>query len=601
VDYYNRGKEAFYAENYEEAVVNYQKAVELNPNYIEPMLDLSKLYYEIGNFDYSFNFISKALKLAPLNDNLVIFSANIDVKLRRYDIAEGKYKKILAKNPLNLDAHNGLANLYLLTDRKILAKNTIDQILKTDPSNFYAISMLARYYEGTDIQKSEKYYIMNVESNSLNPDSHYQYSIFCFKKNDLKKAVELIKTAINIKNKLNYRRVYGKYLLYQNQGDQSLAVFKDILKDDVSFINYYHLAYSYYLISNYDQAAVSLKKAVNLRDDDEASNFLLNQILINKFQVEDQDRMERSNAFFNRSLRSKQESSIDLYLFNLKEAIRLYPKNIPARIELAEYYKSLNLPERYIRELQVAAKYTDDVNLKDRIDIEQNRISYKLGDDWNINQYVVPQDIYSIPVFLVNEINNPHYNFERIYSRMMVETAYENLKYDLVIHDEKNYPVSEKLKISKDKKSPFYIDFYVMEETNSVDVSLKLFNSNNNVLIKEYKTFQIGNDRSIMSANTVLKKFGSDIPFRSHILKIKNDVAVINAGRRSGLKLKDSFMILANDSYTIEIDRAKFIYLPENVKGTATLIKLDENIAEVQLKGNNIFKNINIDDIVIFK
>jgi tetratricopeptide (TPR) repeat protein len=601
VEYYNKGKEAFYSENYNEAIFNYQKALEINPNYVEPLLDLSKLYFEIENYDYSFSFISRALKLAPLNDNLVIFSANIDVKLNRYEIAEGKYKKILEKNPLNLDAYNGLANLYLLTNRKILAKNSIDQILKTDPANFNAIAMLAKYYEGTDNQKAEKYYLMNIEANSLNPDSHFMYSVFCFKKNDLKKAVELIKTAINIKNRLNYRRYYGKYLLYLNQGDESLSVFKDILKDDVSYINYFHLAYSYYLISDYKQAVTSLRKAVNLRDDDEASGFLLNQVLENKFPVDDQARIERSDYFYKKSLKSKQESSIDLYLFNLKEAIRLYPKNINARMELAGYYYSINLPERYIRELQVASKYTDDKNLKDRIDIEQNRISYKLGDDWDINQYTLAQDIYTIPVFIINEINNPHYNFERIYSRMISEMAYENLKYDLVIFDEKSYPVSEKLKIAKDKKSPFYVDLYAVEEVNSVDVSLRLINSNNNVLIKEYKTFQIGNDKSILSANSVLKKFASDIPFRCHIVKIKNDVAVINAGRRSGLKLKDNFIILANGEYPIEIDRARFIYSPENVKGSASIIRLDENIAEIKFKDNDIFKNINIDDIVIFK
>ena len=536
----------------------------------------------------------------PLNNLLICINhrgCNSPKKLGPVFLVE----KILAKNPLNLDAYNGLASLYLLTDRKILAKKTIDQILKTDESNFYAISMMASYYEDTDAAKSEKYYRMNIENNSLNPDSHFLYSIFCFKRNNIAKAIDLIKTAISIKNKLNYRRYYGKYLLYLNRGDESLAVFRDILKDDVSFINYYHLAYSYFLISDYDQSVISLKKSVNLRDDDEISGFLLNQILINKYNVDVQSRKERSDLFFSKAMRSKQESSIDLYLFNLKESIRLYPKNIDARVELAEYYKSQNLAERYIRELQVTSKYTNDMNLKDRIEIEQNRISYKLGDDWNMNQYVISQDLYSIPVFIINEINNMHYNFGRIYTGMMVDMAYENLKYDLVTFDEKKYQSPEKMRIAKEKKSPFYADIYLSEGNNTVDVSFKLFNANNNKLIKEYKTFQTGNDRDVLSANTILKKFSRDIPFRAHILKIKNDVAVINAGRRSGLKLRDNFVILSNKDYPIEIDRAKFIYTSGNVKGSAILTKLDENIAEIKLSGNDIFKNINIDDIVIFK
>jgi hypothetical protein len=76
---------------------------------------------------------------------------------------------------------------------------------------------------------------------------------------------------------------------------------------------------------------------------------------------------------------------------------------------------------------------------------------------------------------------------------------------------------------------------------------------------------------------------------------------VINAGRRSGLKIKDNLIVLANGNYPIEIDRAKFIYNQDSIKGTATVVKLDENIAEILIKGNNIFKDMDIEDIVMYK
>lgn len=602
VDYYNKGKEEYFSENYDNAVYNFKKSLEINANYLEPMLELSRLYYDIENYNYAYSYITKALKIAPANDDSIIFSANIDTKLHRYDIAESKYKKILAKNPLNIDAYDGLANLYLETNRKILAKKALDEIIKTEPGNFKAISMMAKYYEPIDRHKAEKYYLMNIENNSLNPESYFQYSVFNFKNSDFSKAVENINTANKIKTTLKYKKYYGKYQLFLNKGDESLKTFKDILKSgEVDYLNYYHLAYSYYLISDYNQAKTSLMKAIGLRDDDEASSFFLNQILSNKFSVDDEARKGRSAYYFKKAVRAKQEANFDLYIFNLKESIRIYPKNVDARIELAEYYKSLKLPERYLRELKVAQKYTNDVNLSDRIEIEESMVAYKLGDDWEVNQYVVPQDVYTIPMFVIGEINNPHYNFEKIYGRVIVEMAYENLKYEIEIVDDKTYSASEKMEIAKEKQTPFYIDLYAREDGTAVDVSFRLINSGNNQLLREYNNYQVGNDKIALTCQAILKRLDKDIPFRAHILKINKDKAIINAGRRSGIKLKDSFVILNKKNYIIEMDRSNFIYSSDDVKGTAFVTKVDENISEISIKDNDYFKDIDIDDIIIYK
>ena len=55
-------------------------------------------------------------------------------------------------------------------------------------------------------------------------------------------------------------------------------------------------------------------------------------------------------------------------------------------------YEVITFPERYINELILATKYSDDIALKDRIEVEKTRISYRLGDDWGINQYYVEND-----------------------------------------------------------------------------------------------------------------------------------------------------------------------------------------------------------------
>ena len=74
----------------------------------------------------------------------------------------------------------------------------------------------------------------------------------------------------------------------------------------------------------------SLKMALILRNDDEVSEYLLNNIMIDNYDVDNKDRIERSNYYMAKALKAKKESQFDLYVFFLKESIRLYPKNIDA-------------------------------------------------------------------------------------------------------------------------------------------------------------------------------------------------------------------------------------------------------------------------------
>ncbi|MBP5707002.1 MAG: hypothetical protein J6W76_06925, partial [Spirochaetales bacterium] len=129
---------------------------------------------------------------------------------------------------------------------------------------------------------------MNIEKNSLNPDSFLDYSVFCYNHGDMVKALDYIKTAMKLSDKPKYKKYYGKYLLCLNKGDEALTVFKDILRSEsspiqsshINYITYYHLAMAYCLISDFENAVSSLDKALSLRDDDEASMYCLNDILI---------------------------------------------------------------------------------------------------------------------------------------------------------------------------------------------------------------------------------------------------------------------------------------------------------------------------------
>jgi tetratricopeptide (TPR) repeat protein len=511
VDFLKKGKASYFDEKYEDAIYFYKKALEINPNYSDAFVELSHIYYELELYDYAYKYIQSAIKLSTNTDTLLLYSADIETKLTIYDAAEKKYTAILKNNPLNIEAQNGLANLYLLNYKYTLAKKILDDALKIDPNNFRAIYLTAKYYEGINsIKNADKYYLYNIERNSLNPDSFFYYSIFNFNSRKNSDALEIIKSAIKIKNKTIYQKYYGKCLLHANNGKEALAIFMDILKKDKdNYLNYYNLANAYFILNDYDNAIKQLEMALRLRDDDEISLYMLNSILSEKYDTDNNARKDKSNSFYSKAMKAKKESLFDSYLFYLKESIRLYPKNVNARIELANYFLNENLSERYLRELQLAYKYSSDKNLNERIQIEQKRITYRLGDDWNIEQYLVKNDIFTIPLFIIKDINNTHFNVENTFADVFKNIFLKDIKYDLKKYSDKDYSPQDKMILSRDNNSPFYIDLKIKEMNTNIEVNLYLMNAVNNVVIKHYFSIKNGNDKIVKTAYNLQSKLNN--------------------------------------------------------------------------------------------
>lgn len=601
LELYKQAQTEYFNENYKDAIYYLKLSLEKNPNYIDALIQLSKIYLEIENYEYAYTIINKALNLYPSNDYITLLAANTETMLGIYGSAEKKYQALLNKNPLNIEAYNGLITLYFKTDKKILAKKNLDKILSTAPENFEAINLMAKYYENIDINRADYFYQKNLEKNSLNPDSYFYYSIFKFNNNETIAALENIKRALEIKDRLIYKKYYGKYLLQVKQGDTAINVFREILKKTNDAIDFYNIALAYNIISNYEKVLESLKRAINLRNDDEIAGYLLNATLINNYQTDDQNRIDRSNYTYSEAIKAKKESQFALYLFLLKEAISLYPKNSTAREELAEYFLLSNLPERYIKELEVAARYSNNQSLLDKLSIEKRRISYRLGDDWNINQYNVEYDTFIIPLFTKENINNYHYEVEKTIAYITKNLYRSSHKFEAKPYIDKNYNNPEKSKIASELFSQFYIDLYVNESSNIVDIKAELINANNYQNIKTYKTTKQGNNKIVLAISSIIEEINKDIVFKAHIVKMNKNKAIINAGRNKNIKLKDEFIILKKKNYQVEFASSKYLYSSSDVKGIGKVIKVDENISEIEIKTDDFFNDIDIGDIVIYR
>ncbi len=118
----NLGNFLFQKGSVDEAIVHYQKALEINPDYAEAHYNLGYALLKMGNVDEAIAHLQKALQINPdyaeAHNNL----GYALIQKGRVDEATAHFQKALQINPDYADAHNNLGNI-------LLEKGSVDEAI----------------------------------------------------------------------------------------------------------------------------------------------------------------------------------------------------------------------------------------------------------------------------------------------------------------------------------------------------------------------------------------------------------------------------------------------------------------------------------------
>src|ERR1035437_763600 len=118
----NLGNFLFQKGSVDEAMVHYQKALEINPDYAEAHYNLGYALLKMGNVDEAIAHLQKALQINPdyaeAHNNL----GYALIQKGRVDEATAHFQKALQINPDYADAHNNLGNI-------LLEKGSVDEAI----------------------------------------------------------------------------------------------------------------------------------------------------------------------------------------------------------------------------------------------------------------------------------------------------------------------------------------------------------------------------------------------------------------------------------------------------------------------------------------
>ena len=178
---------------YDEAVGETKKLLD-GKNDRETYLALAQIYDKSKNYAEMAKSIDAADKLSSSKEDkeaIAFTRGAMYEKLKKYELAETEFKKVLAVNPANASALNYLG--YMLADRNVRlqeAQQLISKALETDPNNgAYLDSLGWVYYRMDKLAEAETTLRHAVERYTKDPTVHDHLGDVLFKEGKLKEAI----------------------------------------------------------------------------------------------------------------------------------------------------------------------------------------------------------------------------------------------------------------------------------------------------------------------------------------------------------------------------------------------------------------------------
>ena len=103
--------------NFDKAVINYKKSIEINPDYAEGHNNLGSTLYKLGKFNEAIDSYQRAIKIKP---NFTEAYNNLGLAfedLGKFNEAIDSYQRAIKINPEYAEAYNNLGNVYDINEK----------------------------------------------------------------------------------------------------------------------------------------------------------------------------------------------------------------------------------------------------------------------------------------------------------------------------------------------------------------------------------------------------------------------------------------------------------------------------------------------------
>ena len=265
--YYNRGNAYFSLGKFENAIQDYNKAIDLNPNDDLSYNNRGNAYFSLGKFEDAIQDYNKAIDLNPNDDLSYNNRGNAYFSLGKFEDAIQDYNKAIDLNPNDASYYNNrgttFANLEKYEDAIQDYNKTID-LNPNDNSAYFnrgtAFSYLNEY------EKAIQDYNKAIDLNPNDDSAYFNRGIAFTNLSNYEKAIQDYNKAIELEpNNASYYNNRGSLYINQGNYDEAIQDFsKSIDLNPIFTFGYSNLGNLYNNLNEYEKAIEILNKAIEL-------------------------------------------------------------------------------------------------------------------------------------------------------------------------------------------------------------------------------------------------------------------------------------------------------------------------------------------------
>jgi tetratricopeptide (TPR) repeat protein len=625
------------------AIFIFQDVLAENRYFIDAKIALARCYYKIGNFRESEILLKEAIHQERRNTQARNLLGNVLIALQRYDEAEEAFRGALEIEPANIETQYGLADLYRAKGDHQSAVQIYDRLLKVYPQEVWTyIYMGTSYTEMKDLERAGGFFRKAVSLDSHSSWTHvnlgryyyrmgvkYSGAYFDASRPDASgsdksreffdAAVYEAQIALGIEPGLPeaYSILSSVYFFQKKYAEAEDALMKLLRFGGEDHLRLYSLAYCHEMLGNFREAERYYAKALSKRIDDEITRFRLENVVLSLYRrsLSEEKRHELAEFHHSKARFYLDKNIMNKAFLQYKRAVQLDPLDPRKRLELAELFKIRRFHEMYLYELKEIVRDTldiDTVDINDRIEIYENRISHNLAARWRVKQYggdeedagyfprtkstVVVYDAFFSDYIYENFL---HPRLSRSFSQMMSAVVSTYPKIETVDTEGELLTRQEALKKARDLNIDYYLTGALEEKEDSIKARINLHSGFNGKVLRIFETYFTGNDKVFHAVTSLAEDINQTMPLRGLIVRMEGERALINLGRAHGVDKDMKFHIFREGGLRKSPETGELVVDTDVSLGMLTITEVDEMIAEGEYSFSGIYNRVNIYDNVL--
>lgn len=582
-EYFQQGEQRFISGDYFGAIQAYREALEENPHYLEALIQLSRSYFMIEEYQEAQNFIKQAEVYGRNNLELLNMEARILVGRNDLEQARNRFQAVLEREPNNLEANLGLAEVLLLMGNHQEGAVAYRRSLILAPESKRALlSMMLLFDSRGDYEMGQIYLDLALKYHSRDGQVFLQAARHYLAAGDLEKAIYYGENAIQ----MNPDMEGPDFLLgaiYYRQGGFEQA--RELLQREVSrnpeeMRPLFLLARILEELGEYSQALVLYQRILHQEPLDEITR-LLYEALIRRIGPDGQSLVNQAADFhFQEGQRWEEEFDFPRAQREYRRARWLQPYHYDSWLASARLWERQGYPEKSLYTLRVIEEtgYDDQAFLDDLRMKEHSRVE-SLADQYEINQFTQGAQPYRLSLFFRQSSSLFHYSAQ--------QPLTEYLSYYLMGFDSIDLPMSpmevqsysQAFQAARQQGSEYFLLLDVHEEERSILLSATLYLSRTGMEIESYNLLRMGKYRVQDSFQELAVRIERRLLPRGMLLELEDGQALINLGRLQGAESGQQYRVFRQDSVNLLSQEPWLEFNPSDYLGWIDIIQSDEAVA----------------------